>query len=75
MKLKIAVTLDEELVRFMDARSGGNRSEFLNQLLKDKRSRVKIEQTIAALQADLADSSYLEEIALWDGVAGDGLDA
>lgn len=75
MKLKIAVTIDDELIKFMDERCQGNRSEFLNQLLKDKRSEIKKEQTIAALQADLSNPDYLNEIALWDGIVGDGIDA
>jgi Arc/MetJ-type ribon-helix-helix transcriptional regulator len=75
MKSKIAVTLDTDLIKFLDAQAGGNRSEFINKLLKERRQQILEEQTISALQADLADPSYREEIALWDSLAGDGIDA
>lgn len=74
MKQKIAVTLDEQLVAFLDVQAGGNRSEYLNQLLAQERKRTIEAQTIAALQEDYADPEYLAEIQLWDAVVADGLD-
>lgn len=74
MKQKIAVTLDEQLVAFLDAQASGNRSEYLNQLLAQERKRTIEAQTIAALQEDYADPEYLAEIQLWDAVVADGLD-
>jgi len=74
MKQKIAVTLDEQLVAFLDSRSGGNRSEYLNQLLVQERKRTIEAELIKALQEDCCDPEYLAEIQLWDGVVADGLD-
>lgn len=74
MKNKIAVSLDQELIEFLDAQAT-NRSEYLNCLLVEQRSKVLREQMISALQADQADSEYQAEIAAWDVVVGDGLDA
>lgn len=74
MKSKIAVSLDQELIEFLDAQAT-NRSEYLNGLLVEQRSKVLREQMIAALQADQADSEYQTELAAWDVVVGDGLDA
>ncbi|KJH71618.1 type II toxin-antitoxin system MazE family antitoxin [Aliterella atlantica] len=74
MKQKIAVTLDEQLVAFLDVQAGGNRSEYLNQLLAQERKRTIEAQTIAALQEDYADPEYLAEVQLWDAVVADGLD-
>jgi hypothetical protein len=37
MKQKIAVTLDEELVAFLDTVAQGNRSDYLNTLLASHR--------------------------------------
>ncbi len=74
MKSKIAVSLDQELIAFLDAQAT-NRSEYLNGLLVEQRTKVLREQMIAALQADQADSEYQAEIAAWDVVVGDGLDA
>lgn len=74
MKQKIAITLDEQLLAFLDLQAGGNRSEYLNQLLAQERKRTIESQLIAALQEDYADPEYLAEIQLWDAVVGDGLD-
>lgn len=74
MKQKIAITLDEQLLAFLDLQADGNRSEYLNQLLAQERKRTIETQLIAALQADYADPNYLAEIQLWDAVVADGLD-
>jgi Arc/MetJ-type ribon-helix-helix transcriptional regulator len=74
MKSKIAISLDEELIAFLDEQAP-NRSEYLNGLVLEQRTKVLKEQMIAALQADEADAEYQSEIAAWDVVVGDGLDA
>ena len=74
MKSKIAVSLDEELIAFLDEQAP-NRSEYLNSLLVEQRSKVLKAQMIAALRADEEDAEYQAEIAAWDVVVGDGLDA
>lgn len=73
MKQKITVTLDVELVAFLDTQ--GNRSEYLNSLLTRQRSAQLKAQMIAALEQDLEDPDYENEVAVWDSVAGDGIDA
>lgn len=75
MKQKIAVTLNEEIVAFLDAQANGNRSEYLNSLLTQERKRVLEAELIAALQQDVNDTNYQEEVAAWDSVVGDGIDA
>ena len=80
MKCKITVTLDREVIDFLDTEGQGNRSESINRLLLEHRrqtiERQTIErQTIAALQADLADSEYQAALTDWDAVVGDGIDA
>lgn len=74
MKSKIALSLDQELIEFIDQQAA-NRSEYVNKLLIQQRSQLLREQMIMALQADLADPSYQAELAAWDGVVGDGIDA
>lgn len=74
MKQKIAITLDEQLLAFLDLQADGNRSEYLNQLLAQERQRTIEAQLITALQEDYADPEYLAEIQLWDAVVADGLD-
>jgi hypothetical protein len=75
MKCKITVTLDREVIDFLDAEGQGNRSESINRLLLEHRRQIIEQQTILALQADLADSEYQAELADWDAVVGDGIDA
>ena len=74
MKQKIAVTLDEQLVVFLDLQAGGNRSEYLNSLLERERKRTLEAELIRALKEDYSDPEYLAEIQLWDAVVADGLD-
>jgi len=73
MKSKIAITLDQELIEFLDHQAT-NRSEYLNALLAEQRSKVLTQQIIAALQEDSDDPDYKAEVELWDTVTGDGLD-
>ena len=74
MKHKITITLDEQLIAFIDLHSGGNRSEYLNQLLLLERKRTIEAQLIKVLQEDCFDPDYLAEIQLWDAAISDGLD-
>jgi hypothetical protein len=75
MKQKIAVTLDEELVAFLDAQANGNRSDYLNTLLAQQRKQCREAELIAALKHDAEDPDYQAEVAAWDSVVGDGIDA
>lgn len=75
MKQKIAVTLDEDLVSFLDKVAKGNRSDYLNNLLSQQRKLILESELIRALQEDLEDPDYQQEIKEWDMVAGDGIDA
>lgn len=75
MKQKIAITLNVDLVEFLDSQAQGNRSEYVNALLQRQRQQQLETELIAALQEDLADADYQTEIAEWDVLAGDGMDA
>ena len=75
MKQKIALTLDKELVTFLDVQAKGNRSEYLNSLLAQERKRILEAELIASVQQDVNDTDYHSEIAVWDCVAGDGIGA
>lgn len=75
MKQKIAISLDADLIDFVDLQANGNRSEYINALLQQQQQKQLEIELIAALQQDLADAEYLNEIAEWDNVAGDGIDA
>lgn len=75
MKQKIAVTLDEEVVVFLDAQANGNRSDYLNTLLAQQRKLWLEAELIAALKNDAEDPDYQAEVVAWDSVAGDGIGA
>jgi len=75
MKQKIAITLDRELLSFIDRQAQGNRSDYLNSLIARERRKILEAEIIAALQADSQDPEYQAEIAEWDRLAGDGIDA
>lgn len=74
MKQKIAVTLDEDLVVFLDTVASGNRSDYINCLLRERRKQILEAELIAALKSDVVDPDYQVEIAVWDSVVGDGID-
>ena len=75
MKQKIAITLDRELVSFIDRQAQGNRSDYLNSLITQERRKILRDEIIAALEEDIQDPEYQTEIAEWDRLAGDGIDA
>jgi hypothetical protein len=74
MNQKVTLTLDRELIEFLDLQAN-NRSEYLNELLLQHRSQVLANQMIVALQEDLSNPEYLSDIQDWDVVVADGLDA
>jgi hypothetical protein len=75
MKQKIAITLDRELVSFIDLQAQGNRSDYLNSLIIQERRKILTDEIITALQEDIKDPEYQSEVAQWDRLAGDGIDA
>lgn len=73
--LKVTITLEDELLKFVDKHAKGNRSAYINALLAAHRRSVLEAQMIAALKEDVENSEYAAEIADWDCVVGDGIDA
>ena len=73
MSIQIRITLDEELVNFLDQKAS-NRSQFINQLLAEEQKRELAEQLARSYQEQEKDSTFQEEIQLWDSTVGDGLE-
>ncbi|MCC5663840.1 CopG family transcriptional regulator [Nostoc sp. CHAB 5784] len=73
--LKVTITLEEDILRFVDQYAQGNRSAYINTLLAEHRRQILAAEMIAALKQDAEDTEYQVEIAAWDSVAGDGIDA
>ncbi len=72
---KVTITLEDDILQFVDSQSEGNRSAYINALLAEYRRRNLESQMITALQEDAQDSDYQAEIAAWDTVVGDGINA
>jgi Arc/MetJ-type ribon-helix-helix transcriptional regulator len=72
--VEITISLEEEVLRFLDRSANGNRSDYLNSLLTQLRRQAIEQEMIEALLNDAEDQDYLTEIAVWDCVAGDGID-
>jgi metal-responsive CopG/Arc/MetJ family transcriptional regulator len=74
MSAKVSITLDEEVLEFVD-RSSQNRSQFINAILSKEKKR-QILQELEDAYIELAnDPEYQSEIELWDVTTGDGIDA
>ncbi|MBE9211811.1 CopG family transcriptional regulator [Plectonema cf. radiosum LEGE 06105] len=72
---KVTITLEDDILQFVDSQSKGNRSAYKNALLAEYRRRNLESQMIIALQEDAQDQEYQAEIAAWDAVVGDGINA
>lgn len=70
---EITITLEDDILQFVDSQSKGNRSAYISTVLAKHRRRNLESQMIAALQEDAQDSEYQDEIVAWDVVVGDGI--
>lgn len=80
MAKKVTITLDDEILAFVDRqaaalRTKANRSAFINAVLAEVLQKHLQAELKAAYQRDAQDKAYQEEIAVWDTVVGDGIDA
>jgi metal-responsive CopG/Arc/MetJ family transcriptional regulator len=74
MSAKVSITLDEEVLKFVD-RSSQNRSQFINEILSKEKKRQFLTELEDAYTELANDSEYQAEIELWDVTVGDGIDA
>lgn len=74
MSRKVSITLDDEVLGFVD-KFASNRSSFINAVLQKERNRIFMEELEAAYIEEAKDPELQAERELWDAVAGDGLDA
>lgn len=73
MTKQVTLDLDDEVLVFLDRHSRGNRSEYINNLLRKQRRATLEAELAAAHQQDAQNPEYRAEIALWDAVVGDGI--
>ena len=74
MSAKVSITLDEEILEFVD-RSSQNRSQFINEILSREKKRRFLRELENAYTELANDPEYQSEIELWDVTVGDGIDA
>jgi Arc/MetJ-type ribon-helix-helix transcriptional regulator len=74
MSKKVSITLDDEVLDFVD-RLASNRSSFINDVLSKEKQRIFMKELENAYQDQANDPEFQEEIAVWDITVGDGLNA
>jgi hypothetical protein len=74
MSKKISITLDEEVLEFVD-RLGNNRSGSINEILAREKQRVLMQELATAYQQQDNDPEFRSEQQTWDMTVGDGLNA
>jgi metal-responsive CopG/Arc/MetJ family transcriptional regulator len=74
MSKKVSITLDDEVLTFVD-RLASNRSSFINDILWKERKRIFMKELEDAYKEQMNDQDFQEEISVWDVTVGDGLNA
>jgi metal-responsive CopG/Arc/MetJ family transcriptional regulator len=74
MSAKVSITLDEDVLEFVD-RSSQNRSQFINEILSQAKKSQLLKELADAYTELAEDPEYQAEIKLWDVTVGDGIDA
>lgn len=72
MKKEIIVTLDNEILDFVD-QLAINRSSFINEILWKEKKRIFMQELEDAYKEQDRDADFQEEFAVWDITVGDGL--
>jgi metal-responsive CopG/Arc/MetJ family transcriptional regulator len=74
MSKKVSITLDDEVLDFVD-RLASNRSRFINDVLWEEKRRIFMKELEDAYKDQANDPESQEEISVWDIAVGDGLNA
>ncbi|MDB9495217.1 hypothetical protein PN441_07930 [Spirulina major CS-329] len=74
MSKKVSITLDDEVLEFVD-RLASNRSSFINDVLRREKRRIFMKELEDAYKDQANDPEFQEEISVWDVAVGDGLNA
>jgi Arc/MetJ-type ribon-helix-helix transcriptional regulator len=74
MSKKVSITLDDEVLNFVD-RLASNRSSFINEVLLKEQNRIFMKELEEAYKEQANDPELQEEISVWDVVVDDGLNA
>jgi len=74
MSKKVSITLDDEVLKFVD-QLASNRSSFINDILLKEKERIFMKKLEDAYKEQVNDPEFQAEISDWDVTAGDGLNA
>ncbi|MEM6353069.1 MAG: hypothetical protein AAF766_20130 [Cyanobacteria bacterium P01_D01_bin.14] len=74
MSKKVSITLDDEVLSFIDQRST-KRSSVINEVLWQEKRRIFLAELAAAYAEQASDSGFQDDVADWDATAGDGIEA
>ncbi|MBP0027809.1 hypothetical protein PN466_18090 [Roseofilum reptotaenium CS-1145] len=74
MSKKVSITLDDEILEFVD-RLASNRSSFINDILWQEKRRIFMKELEDAYKDQANDPELQQEISVWDVTVGDGLNA
>ena len=73
MAQKISITLDEEVLAFIDSQTK-NRSQLINQVFNNLKKQKALSELEAAYIEQSKDEDEVAEIKLWDVTIADGID-
>jgi hypothetical protein len=74
MSKKVSITLDDEILDFVD-QLASNRSSYINDILQKEKNRIFMQDLENAYREQDSDPDFQEEISTWDVAVGDGLNA
>ncbi len=74
MSKKVSITLDDEILNFVDQFTN-NRSSFINGLLIKEKNNFLLKELAEAYEEQSNDLGFQSEMAVWDVAVGDGLHA
>jgi len=74
MSKKVSITLDDEVLNFVDELAS-NRSSFINKVLGKEKRRIFMQELEDAYTEQANDPDFLQEVSAWDVTVGDGLNA
>lgn len=74
MSKKVSISLDDEVLDFVD-RLSTNRSSFINNVLREEKRRMFLQELANAYREQENDPEFHQEAADWDDTVGDGLNA
>ena len=74
MSKKVSITLDDDVLDFVD-RLANNRSSFINKIILEEKRRILTKELENAYIDQANDPEHQAEISIWDVAVGDGLNA